>query len=275
MKTFFKIAGLTLLVAALAISVFAAGGRQRDTEDVVRIGVFQPLTGANAAGGILELRGTQLAHELFPYVYVYGRRHRVELFINDNRSDRVEAPLVMERMIDSDRVHIVIGTWGSSMAIPAAEVAMIRQMNVIAPSATNPLVTRGNPWSFRVCFIDPFQGTVMANYAFTHLGARTAVIVREITNDYSVGLAQFFVENFQRLGGRILATVDYSTGDTDFTAQLTALRAHNPDVVFAPGNFTESALVIRQARDLGITQPFLGGDTWETDEFLKSWRRPC
>ena len=111
MKKALKIVGLALLVLTIAMPVFAGGGRQAaGGGDVVRIGVFQPLTGANAAGGILELRGTQLAHELFPYVYVYGRRHRVELFINDNRSDRVEAPLVMGRMIDSDRVHIVIGT---------------------------------------------------------------------------------------------------------------------------------------------------------------------
>ena len=260
MKKIFTIVCLAMFVLALAAPVFA--------DPVLRIGVYQPLTGANAAGGILELRGIQLAHELFPTVDIGGVTHRVELFVADNRSDRVEAPLVVERLIDQDRVHLILGTWGSSMAIPGGAVGMAREMPMIALSATNPLVTRDNPWYFRVCFIDPFQGVVMANYAYTHLNARTAVLVQEITNDYSVGLARFFSEHFTRLGGSVLATVNYNTGDTDFTAQLTSVRTHNPDVIFAPGNFTESALVMRQARDLGITQPFLGGDTWETDQFL-------
>jgi len=143
---------------------------------------------------------------------------------------------------------------------------------MVGLSCTNPLVTLGNEWYFRVCFIDSFQGTVMASYAYNVAGARTAVIVQEITNDYSVGLARFFSDNFIRLTGNpnaILATVNYNTGDQDFTAQLTAIRNQNPDIVFAPGNFTESALVIRQARDLGINIAFLGGDTWETPEFIQ------
>jgi len=141
----------------------------------------------------------------------------------------------------------------------------------IGLSCTNPLVTAGNDWYFRVCFIDPFQGTVMANYAYNDLKARTAVIVQEVSNDYSVGLAKFFVDNFRRLTGNqnaILATVNYNTGDQDFSAQLTTIRAQNPDVIFAPGNYTESALVMKQARELGINVPVIGGDTWETPEFI-------
>jgi len=253
--------------------IFAFGSCARQAEErgnVVRIGVFQPLTGANAAGGTMELAGTTFAHEMQPYVYVNGVRHDVELFIVDNRSDRVEAPLVVERLISHYNVDVIIGTWGSSMAIPGGEVLRNR-VAAIAPSATNPLVTLGNPWYFRVCFIDPFQGQVMANFAFNNLGARTAVLVQEITNDYSVGLNHFFATSFRELTGNdgsILATLNYNTGDTDFTAQVTQILALNPDVVFAPGNFTESALVIRQARDLGVTQTFLGGDTWETPEFI-------
>jgi len=141
----------------------------------------------------------------------------------------------------------------------------------IGLSCTNPLVTAGNDWYFRVCFIDPFQGTVMANYAYNSLNARTAVIVQEVSNDYSVGLAKFFSDNFIRLTGNssaILATVNYNTGDQDFSAQLTTIRNSNPDVIFAPGNYTESALVMRQARELGINVPIIGGDTWETPEFI-------
>ncbi|MCL2380084.1 MAG: ABC transporter substrate-binding protein [Treponema sp.] len=268
LKRTMKVACFALFAAALALPF--ASCRRQDDGYVVRIGVYQPLTGANAAGGTLELAGVLLAHEMQPYVYINGTRHEVQLFIEDNRSDRVEAPLVVERLISHHRVHMILGTWGSSMAIPGGEVLRGR-IPAIALSATNPMVTLGNPWYFRVCFIDPFQGQVMANFAFNNLGARTAVLVQEITNDYSVGLNSFFADAFRQLTGNpnaILSTLNYSTGDTDFTAQVTQILSLNPDVVFAPGNFTESALVIRQARDLGITTPFLGGDTWETPEFV-------
>jgi branched-chain amino acid transport system substrate-binding protein len=230
--------------------------------------VFQPLTGANAAGGELELKGTVMAHELQPTVVINGVTHRVELIVADNRSDPVEAANIAQRFVDHDRVHIVLGSWGSAFSMAAGEVFKGR-VPAIALSATNPLVTLGNDWYFRVCFIDPFQGHVMANYSYNDLNARTAVIVREIGNPYSVGLSTFFDQSFQRLGGRILSTIDFNTGDQDFSAQLTTIRSQNPDVVFAPGgDFTSVALLIRQARDLGIGVQFLGGDTWETRPFL-------
>ena len=271
MRRTLKIACVALLVAMLVLSLGACQRQQSTGDNVFRIGVFQPLTGANAAGGALELLGVQLAHELFPTVDINGVTHRVELFVADNRSDRVEAANAVERLISQDEVHIILGSWGSAFSIAGGAVGRDR-VPMVGLSCTNPLVTLGNEWYFRVCFIDSFQGTVMASYANRVAGARTAVIVQEITNDYSVGLARFFTENFQRLTGNlnsILATVNYNTGDQDFTAQLTAIRNHNPDIVFAPGNFTESALVIRQARDLGIRVPFLGGDTWETPEFIQ------
>jgi branched-chain amino acid transport system substrate-binding protein len=166
---------------------------------------------------------------------------------------------------------LILGSWGSGQSIPGGEVIKDRGVPAIALSATNPLVTLGNDWYFRVCFIDPFQGTVMANYSYNDLGARTAVIVRDITNDYSVGLARFFEQKFIELTGNpnaILATVNYNVGDQDFSAQMTAIRGRNPDVIFAPGTFTEAALLMRQAREMGITTPMLGGDTWENDVFL-------
>jgi len=269
MKSTFKIVLLALLVMALVMPAFAGGSREA-AGDVVKIGVYEPLTGANAAGGALELAGIQLAHELNPTVQIGGKTYKVELVVADNRSDRVEAANAVQRLLDQDKVHLILGTWGSSMAIAGGEVLRDR-VPAIGLSCTNPLVTLGNDWYFRVCFIDPFQGAVMASYAYRNLNAKTAVIVQEIGNDYSVGLAKFFVDNFRRLTGNqgaILSTVNYNTGDQDFTAQLTAIRTSNPDVIFAPGNFTESALLIRQARDLGITTPIIGGDTWETNEFI-------
>jgi branched-chain amino acid transport system substrate-binding protein len=260
---------LALLALAVVTPVFGGGGRDAGG-DVIKVGVFEPLTGANAAGGALEVEGIRLANELNPTVEVGGKTYKVELVIADNRSDKVEAANAMQRLVDRDKVNVVLGSWGSSLSMSGGEVSR-GKVPAIGLSCTNPLVTAGNDWYFRVCFIDPFQGTVMASYAFNDLRARTAVIVQEISNDYSVGLAKFFVDTFVKLTGNpnaILATVNYNTGDQDFSAQLTTIRARNPDVIFAPGNYTESALVIKQARELGITTPIIGGDTWETPEFI-------
>ena len=269
MKSTFKIVCLALLAMAL---VFAFGGCKggKEAGNVIKIGVFEPMTGANAAGGALEVEGIKLANELNPTVEIGGKTYKVELVIADNRSDKVEAANAMLRLIDGDKVRLALGSWGSSLSIAGGEVARDK-IPCIGLSCTNPLVTKDNDWYFRVCFIDPFQGTVMANYAFNDLKAKTAVIVQEVSNDYSVGLAKYFVDNFVKLTknpNAILATVNYNTGDQDFSAQLTTIRTLKPDVIFAPGNYTESALVMKQARELGITVPIIGGDTWETPEFI-------
>ncbi|AEC02103.1 ABC transporter substrate-binding protein [Parasphaerochaeta coccoides] len=255
----------------IMLCLFAVGCSRNKTDnkdsDVIKIGVFEPMTGANAAGGIMELEGIQLANELYPTVL--GKK--VELIIVDNKSDKVEAANAATRLVEKDKVNVVLGSWGSSLSMAAGPIVEEAGIPAIALSATNPLVTLGNDYYFRVCFIDPFQGTVMANYAYTNVGARTAAIVQEISNDYSVGLAQYFTESFKKLTGNenaILGVSNYTTGDQDFSAQLITLSQKNPDVIFAPGNYTESALLIKQARELGITIPILGGDTWETPEFL-------
>ncbi|MDR0388091.1 MAG: ABC transporter substrate-binding protein [Treponema sp.] len=272
MKKIEKVLGIALILALPALSVFAGGGQQAGTAgDVIKIGVFEPMTGANAAGGAMEVEGIRLANELNPTVEVAGKTYKVELVVVDNKSDKVEAANAVQRLVDRDKVQIILGSWGSSLAMAGGEVAKDAHIPVIGLSCTNPLVTAGNDYYFRVCFIDPFQGTVMANYAFRDLNAKTAVIVQEVSNDYSVGLAKFFSDNFKALTGNanaVLTTVNYNTGDQDFSAQLTSIRSLNPDVIFAPGNYTESALVIRQARELGISVPIIGGDTWETPEFI-------
>ncbi|MDR2185181.1 MAG: ABC transporter substrate-binding protein [Treponema sp.] len=259
---------LILFAAGLAI---LAGCAKKGGDTVIKIGVFEPMTGANAAGGAMEVEGIRLANELNPAIDVGGKSYKVELVVVDNKSDKVEAANAVQRLVDRDKVQVILGSWGSSLSMAGGEVAKDAGVPVIGLSCTNPLVTAGNEYYFRVCFIDPFQGTVMANYAFNDLKAKTVVIVQEISNDYSVGLAKSFSDNFKRLTGNpnaILATVNYNTGDQDFSAQLTTVRSLNPDVIFAPGNYTESALVIQQARGLGIATPFIGGDTWETPEFI-------
>lgn len=272
MKKMVKIMILATFCTVLALPVFASGGSQSQAAgDVIKIGVFEPMTGANAAGGAMEVEGIRLANELNPTVTVGGKTYKVELVVADNKSDKVEAATAVQRLIDADKVTLILGSWGSSLSMAGGEVAKEARIPVIGLSCTNPLVTAGNDYYFRVCFIDPFQGTVMANYAYNNLNARTAVIVQEVSNDYSVGLAKFFSDNFKLLTGNpnsILTTVNYNTGDQDFSAQLTSIKSLNPDVIFAPGNYTESALVMKQARELGIEVPVIGGDTWETPEFI-------
>ena len=263
---------LILLFTALLVAFVVAGCKKKAPElsevDVIKIGVFEPLTGANASGGELEVRGMQLAQKMYPEVL--GKK--IELVIVDNKSDKVEAANAAERLVNKDQVVAIIGSWGSSLSMAAGKVTK-GKVPVVACSATNPLVTKGNDWYFRVCFLDPFQGKVMANFAANQRNAKTACVIQEISNDYSVGLAKFFMDSFVQLTKNEKAVLakpfSYNTGDNDFTAQITAIAQLKPDVIFAPGNYTESALIIKQARDQGITIPFLGGDTWETGPFLE------
>ncbi|MCK9216316.1 MAG: ABC transporter substrate-binding protein [Firmicutes bacterium] len=244
-----------------------ACAKPAEEEEIIKIGVFEPITGANAGGGALEVEGIKLANKLYPEAL--GKK--VELVIVDNKSDKVEAASAVARLIEKEKVVAIIGSWGSSLSMAAGDIVNNAGVPTVGASCTNPLVTLSNDYYFRVCFIDPFQGTVMANYAYNKLGARKAAIVQEVSNDYSVGLAKFFVDAFTELTGDdncIVATSNYNTGDLDFTAQLTNIQASNPDVIFAPGNFTESALLISQAKQLGIDVPMIGGDTWETPEFI-------
>ena len=261
---------LSVLVASAvvlgALTGCGSDKKEAKNEDVVKIGVFLPLTGDNAAGGELELRGIKLANKLHPEVL--GKK--VELVVADNKSDKAEAASVAARLIEKEKVVTLLGSYGSSLSMAAGNIVKESKVPAIGTSPTNPQVTANNDYYFRGCFIDPFQGSVMANYAYNN-GARKVAIVQEVSNDYSVGLAKFFVETFKNLTGDpdcIIDVANYQTGDKDFTAVLTNLKAKNPDAVFAPGNFTESALLIKQARQLGIEAPFMGGDTWETQEFI-------
>ncbi len=245
------------------------GGDSGDSSDVIKIGVFEPMTGANAAGGgEMTVEGIKLANETKGEVL--GKK--VELVIVDNKSDKVEAANAVSRLIEKDKVVAIIGSYGSSLSMAAGDIVKKAEVPAVGCSPTNPLVTLNNDYYFRVCFIDPFQGTVMAKYAVNELGAKTAAIIQDVTQDYSIGLSKYFIDAFKELTGdedSIVEISSYNTGDQDFSAQLTNVKGKNPDVIFAPGNYGESALLIRQARDLGIDIPILGGgDTWESPEFL-------
>lgn len=266
-----KKAFLFILSAILVLGLLAGCGTKQTSgsdSDVIKIGVFEPMTGASAAGGEMTVEGIKLANEKLGTVL--GKK--VDLVIVDNKSDKVEAANAASRLIDKDKVVAIIGSYGSSLSMAAGDIVKAAQIPAVGCSPTNPLVTLNNDYYFRVCFIDPFQGTVMANYAFKDLGAKKAAIIQDVQQDYSVGLSTYFEQAFIELTGSansIVGKTSYNTGDQDFSAQLTNIKSLNPDVIFAPGNYGESALLIKQARDLGITAPILGGDTWEAPEFIE------
>ena len=263
-----------LLTAVMVLSLLSGcktteetGSSNTGDGDVIKIGVFEPMTGSSAAGGQMTVEGIELANEIKPEVL--GKK--VELVVVDNRSDKVEAANAVTRLIEKDGVVAIIGSYGSSLSMAAGDIVKEKKVPAVGCSPTNPLVTLNNDYYFRVCFIDPFQGTVMANYAVKELGAKTAAIIQDVTQDYSVGLSKYFIDAFKELTGDENAIVEissYNSGDQDFTAQLTNVQAKKPDVIFAPGNYGECALLIKQARDMGINIPILGGDTWESPEFL-------
>lgn len=256
------------LSALLLVVILIAGcGRENlpitDSAGTIKIGVFQPLTGAHAAGGELELKGIRLANKLYPEVL--GKK--IELIEGDNKSDRVEAVHVASSLVNN-RVSAVLGSWGSTMSIAGGPVFANAKIPVIAASATNPKVTLGNKYYYRVCFIDSFQGTVMANYTYDELVKTKVGILREINSEYSVDLANFFAQQYKERGGTIVATYDFKKDEQDFKSILTQLKSSGAEVIFAPSSYTEASHIINQARDMGIELDILGGDTWENPELI-------
>ena len=231
----------------------------------IKIGVYLPLTGQNAFGGQLELEGVKLAHAQMPSVL--GRP--VELVVVDNKSDKVEAANAVKRLIERDKVVAFIGTYGSSLAMAGAEIGEKAAVPGVGTSCTNPLVTQGKKYYFRACFIDPYQGAAAATYAREKLGAKKAAVLMDMTNDYAVGLSNFFTRSFKKLGGEVVANLKYSSGDQDFTAQLTELISKNPDIVFMPAYFAEGAIIMKQARELGAKFRLMGADAMDNPDTVK------
>src|SRR5919108_1215132 len=249
------------LVVAPALTSCSEGAGGEGNEIVV--GEFGSLTGTTATFGISTKNGIDMAIDSVNKAGgVLGKQVRV--IVEDDQGRPEEAQTVVTKLINSDRVLAVLGEVASSRSLAAAPVAQQNQIPMISPSSTNPKVTEVGDYIFRVCFIDPFQGLVMAKFATNTLKVKNVAILRDIKNDYSVGLADVFIENFRKMGGTIIADESYSEGDTDFSAQLTALRAKRPEAIFIPGYYTEVGLVARQARGLGLNVPLLGGDGWDS-----------
>ena len=267
---------LTALVLGTVLAGLAAGcGGGEKKADTIKVGANLEMTGGSASYGISSKNAIELAFkEINEKGGINGKQ--LELVVADNKSEAAEATNAMQKLVSQDNVVAVIGPNLSSSVIAASAINNSAKVLDIAPMATNPYVTvdqasgKTKDFNYRTCFIDPFQGKVMAEYAHQN-GFKKVAIVQEVSNDYSVGLAKFFREEFVKLTGdenSIVDVANYQTGDKDFTAILTNIKALNPDAVFAPGNFTESALLVKQARQLGIDAQFMGGDTWETQEFI-------
>jgi len=255
------------LFGTLALTSCAASGRDQQDVEIV-IGEYGSLTGTTATFGISTRNGIEMAvDEVNRAGGILGKK--VRIIVEDDQGKPEEAQTVVTKLINKDQVIAVLGEVASSRSLAAAPVAQQNGIPMITPSSTNPKVTEIGDYIFRVCFIDPFQGLVMAKFATNSLKIKNVAILRDIKNDYSVGLADVFVENFKMMGGNIVADESYSEGDTDFSAQLTSIKSRSPQAIFVPGYYTEVGLIARQAQKLGLTIPLMGGDGWDSPKLIE------
>lgn len=250
---------------AIFAALLTGCGQQKNT---IKVGEFASLTGNEATFGQSSHEGTLLAiEEANAAGGVLGRK--LELLTEDTQSKSGEPATVVNKLILRDGVVAVLGEVASTLSLEAAPICQQNKTPMISPSSTNPKVTQTGDYIFRVCFIDPFQGTVMANFISKNLKLKRIAVFTDVKSDYAKGLAKFFKEQFTANGGEITAELDYSKGDKDFKAQLTAIKASNPEGVFVPGYYTDVSLICIQAKQLGLNVPFFGGDGWESEKLVE------
>ncbi|HEY8994339.1 MAG TPA: ABC transporter substrate-binding protein [Lacunisphaera sp.] len=259
----FLVTGASLATAVLALMP----SRALAAPEPIRIGEFASLTGKEATYGQTVHKGTAFAiEEVNAAGGVLGRP--LELITEDDQSKPGESATVVKKLISREKVVAVLGELTSGRTLEAAPICQNARIPLISPGATAVEVTAKGNYIFRVCFIDPFQGTVMAKFAYESLKLRRVAVLSSVSSAQSVGLAKFFRERFTAAGGTVVLEQKYSEGDKDFHAQLTAIKAAGIEGVFVPGYYTEAALISRQARDLGLTVPLLGVDGWESSELI-------
>jgi branched-chain amino acid transport system substrate-binding protein len=228
------------------------------------VGANLSMTGSVSAFGQMCWEGMRIANQMRPTAL--GRP--LQLVLVDNKSDNVEAANAASRLVTKEKVVAMLGPVTSSTTLAAAPIAEEARVPLVSPSATSPIVTQGRQYVFRVCFIDPFQGLVAARHAYQNRGWRRAAVLIDISQDYAVGLAAAFRREFQRLGGQVVNEAKCASGDQDFSAQLGAIKAANPQFIYLPNYYAEDALLARQARELGLDQPLLSGDGADAPELL-------
>lgn len=259
---------MRVLFASMLVVLFAVATGCQNKSDKIMVGNFGSMTGAEATFGISTRDGIIMAVEEWNKAGgILGKQ--IELKAYDNQGKPEEARLSVEKLINIDNVVAVLGEVASTRSLAGAPVAQQYKVPMISPSSTNPLVTQKGDYIFRVCFIDPFQGEVMAKFAFETLKLKKAAILRDSKSDYSMGLANYFIKKFESLGGTIVGDEKFVSGDVDFKAQLTSLKQKSPEFIFVPGYYTEVGLIARQAREQGIKVPLMGGDGWDSDKLTE------
>ena len=261
-----RILFIALAIAALLVPLSAGGSSEDGT--TVRIGVFEPASGDNGAGGKQETLGIQYAQSLTPTVEIGGTVYDVELVLADNESSNDRAATAASMLVNED-VSVVLGSYGSGVSIAGSDIFRAAGVPAIGVTCTNPQVTEGNTHYFRICFLDPFQGTVLAAYAYNTLGARTAYCLAKLGDDYSSGLVNYFVEEFEALGGKCIMET-FPDGNSDFTSYIANARNGGAEVFFSPTSTEAAQLIIDQSSSQGPTIPLLAGDTWDSNVILQA-----
>ncbi|PWM55249.1 MAG: amino acid ABC transporter substrate-binding protein [Oscillospiraceae bacterium] len=256
-----------ILTALMLVSVFAACGEKTDG-DVVKIGIYEPASGSNGAGGKQEALGIKYANSVQPTVDIGGKTYKVELVSVDNQSSNDKAPSAAAELVSAG-VSVVLGSYGSGVSIAAAPTFEQAGVPAIGITCTNPQVTEGNKHYFRICFLDPFQGTVLANYAYNELGYRTAYTLAENGNDYDEGLAHYFTEAFTKLGGKV-ENANFPENTSDFNSYITNAVNAGAEVIFAPTSTSYAQLIVEQAAAKGVSATIMAGDTWDSNQILSA-----
>lgn len=261
---------LPLICALIFLLILPGCGAEKPPgAEGIQVGFFGALTGPTATFAQSGRNGVTLAvEEINAAGGVLGGKH-IELLVEDDRGEATEAASAVSKLITRDHVVALIGEQASSRTIAAAPIAQSYGVPMISPTSTNVEVTKKGDYIFRVCFTDPYQGWVLATFARSNLQAKTAAQLVDVRNDYSVGLAGAFRESFTKAGGRVVAELKYSEGDSDFSAQLTAIRPLDPDVLVVPGYYTDAGLIARQAKALGLSAVLLGGDGWDSPKLAE------
>jgi len=250
-----------LLSAMFLLTIVAGCGGGGGGEKVVKLGVFEPASGDNGAGGKQETLGIQFAHQETPTVVIGGTEYKVELEIVDNQSSTTVAPSAAQTLVSAG-VSLILGSYGSAVCIAGSDVFADAGLTAVGISCTNPAVTLGNDHYFRICFLDPFQGTVLANFAKDQFGAQKAYVLAKLGDDYSVGLANYFMEAF---GEANCVYETFPDGTSDYSSYIASAKAGGADVFFTPTSTEAAALIIDQAHTQGLGVPVLAGDTWDSN----------
>ncbi len=267
-RTLMTLGLATLLLAAFACERRGDGTGTADSGGPIKVGIYGDLSGQTSSFGQSTKNGALMAiDEINAAGGINGRK--VEWVMEDDQGQPQQASTVVTKLINQDKVVAIIGEVASSNSLAAAPKAQEAKVPMISPSSTNPKVTQVGDYIFRVCFTDDFQGAVAAKFAANTLKAKTAAVLGDFNSDYSKGMTQYFVQEFESSGGKIVVQQSYTQTDADFKGQLTNIRSANPDVIFVPGYYGQVGVIAKQAKELGIKAPLLGGDGWDSPKLFE------